>query len=108
LQRAFTLQERFALRPAEANDNPPVQRPCLTPTEADIARRLTAGHTLAEICEALDIRESTIRTHVRHLFQKTQTRRQAELVAYLLRRLLLDEGARHTKFAASFVSLLSR
>lgn len=56
-----------------------------TAAESAVAARLIAGQSIAEICAALRIRESTVRTHLQHLFQKTQTRRQAELVAWLLR-----------------------
>jgi DNA-binding CsgD family transcriptional regulator len=57
-----------------------------TPAESTIATRLAEGQSVAEICEALQIRQSTMRTHLQHLFQKTDTSRQAELIAWLLRR----------------------
>lgn len=57
----------------------------LTAAEARFATLLVDGHSIAEICGQLEIRVSTARTHLRHLFQKTGTRRQAELVSALLR-----------------------
>jgi DNA-binding CsgD family transcriptional regulator len=57
----------------------------LTNKELEIARLLTAGHDLPQIGEQLDMRINTVRTHLRSLFAKTNTNRQAELVALLLR-----------------------
>lgn len=57
----------------------------LTASEARFAALLVDGRSIAEICDHLANRTSTARTHLRHLFQKTDTRRQAELVSALLR-----------------------
>jgi DNA-binding CsgD family transcriptional regulator len=35
---------------------------------------------VAEVAEALGIAESTVKTHLHHLFAKTGTKRQADLV----------------------------
>jgi DNA-binding CsgD family transcriptional regulator len=58
----------------------------LTKAEATFAGLLTSGLSVGQICGRLRIRESTARTHLRHLYQKTDTRRQAELVSRLLGR----------------------
>jgi DNA-binding CsgD family transcriptional regulator len=103
-QRAFAIHERLT-RPARPTEQPlpaievgresgaavadaatrRLHSARLTEAETTIVKRLAAGESAAEICDALRIRQTTLRTHLRHLFQKTQTRRQAELVAWLLR-----------------------
>lgn len=56
----------------------------LTPTEARVASLLTHGRTLQQIARELDVSRTTVAFHMRHIFQKTRTNRQAELVALLL------------------------
>jgi DNA-binding CsgD family transcriptional regulator len=56
----------------------------LTRAEAHFASLLASGLPVQQICAQLQIRVSTARTHLRHLYQKTNTGRQAELVAHLL------------------------
>lgn len=58
----------------------------LTPTEARVASLLTQGRTLQQIAGVLGVSRTTVAFHMRHIFQKTRTNRQAELVALLLRR----------------------
>ena len=48
-----------------------------------IASLLTEGHTLAEIARRLGMQVRTTRVHLRSIFEKTGTSRQAELVALL-------------------------
>jgi DNA-binding CsgD family transcriptional regulator len=55
-----------------------------TPSEAQIAERLAQGTTAAAIAKSLDLSVATIRTHIRHILEKTQTNRQTELVRLLL------------------------
>ncbi|MEJ2392941.1 MAG: helix-turn-helix transcriptional regulator [Gammaproteobacteria bacterium] len=52
----------------------------LTESEAKITSLLCAGLTLAEISEQLRLTLNTVKTHLKAAFQKTGTRRQAELV----------------------------
>lgn len=53
----------------------------LTPTERRVLTRLAGGDTVAQIARALGLNEATVRTHLGQLFEKTDTHRQAELVA---------------------------
>ncbi|MCU1259206.1 MAG: putative transposase [Bryobacterales bacterium] len=53
----------------------------LTKAETTFASLLAAGLSVVQICGRLRIHESTARTHLRHLYQKTGARRQAELVS---------------------------
>jgi DNA-binding CsgD family transcriptional regulator/PAS domain-containing protein len=56
----------------------------LTATEADVALRIGRGADLKQIAEELSISVATVRTHVQHVFDKTDTHRPAELVRLLL------------------------
>ena len=56
----------------------------LTNTEAQVALRLSRGANLKQISDELSVSLATVRTHLRHLFDKTDTHRQAELVRHLL------------------------
>lgn len=58
----------------------------LTPAETRIALALAEGRPLAQIAASFNISRTTAAFHMRNIFQKTRTSRQAELVALLLRR----------------------
>jgi DNA-binding CsgD family transcriptional regulator len=57
----------------------------LTPAEARLATRLSAGDALEEIARALNISLGTARNQLKSVFSKTATKRQSELVALLWR-----------------------
>lgn len=57
----------------------------LTQREAEIAAALVAGQTPDEISATLGVTINTTRVHLRQIFAKTQTTRQAELVQLLSR-----------------------
>jgi DNA-binding CsgD family transcriptional regulator len=61
-----------------------LERHGLTRAETVMAQRLCEGMTLQRAAVALGVRLSTARTHLKHIFEKTGTRRQAELVRSLL------------------------
>ena len=65
--RAGVLQELFGL----------------TQTEAGVAAALCRGASLSKVAAELRIRLSTVRTHLKSVMLKTNTRRQAELVALM-------------------------
>jgi DNA-binding CsgD family transcriptional regulator/PAS domain-containing protein len=52
--------------------------------EAEVAVRLTGGASLGDIADELSVSYQTVRTHLQHIFDKTDTHRQAELVRLLL------------------------
>lgn len=64
----------------------------LTRKEAALAMALAEGETVARAAERLQIRYETARTHLRRILSKTQTSRQADLVALLES---LASGASH-------------
>lgn len=57
----------------------------LTRAEGRVVRRLVAGRSLNEIAKELSVGAETVRTHAKRSMQKTDTHRQAELVALVLR-----------------------
>jgi DNA-binding CsgD family transcriptional regulator len=56
----------------------------LTATEAEVALRISRGISLKQISDELSVSYETIRTHVQHVFDKTDTHRQGELVRLLV------------------------
>ncbi|PBB83966.1 MULTISPECIES: LuxR C-terminal-related transcriptional regulator [unclassified Mesorhizobium] len=52
----------------------------LTPAEAAVAIAIARGEGLQAVADELGISLTTVRTHLQHVFEKTETRRQAELV----------------------------
>jgi len=57
----------------------------LTYAEARIATLIVNGNHIDEIAEMLTISLNTVRTHLRHIFEKTNVERQADLIHLLLR-----------------------
>ncbi|CAA0107697.1 Putative aminoacrylate hydrolase RutD [BD1-7 clade bacterium] len=57
----------------------------LTRVEADVTCRIAAGQTIDEIADARSSKSQTIRTYLKAIFSKTGTRRQADLVALVLK-----------------------
>jgi DNA-binding CsgD family transcriptional regulator len=57
----------------------------LTNAEADVALRVMRGDGLKPISEELTLSMATVKTHLQHIFEKTDTHRQAELVRHLVR-----------------------
>jgi DNA-binding CsgD family transcriptional regulator len=55
----------------------------LTAAEAILASQIVRGHGLKACAELIGISEPTARTHLRRIFEKTGTKRQAELVALI-------------------------
>ena len=56
----------------------------LTTTEADVALRIARGTDLKEISDELSVSITTVRKHLQHVFEKTDTHRQADLVRLVL------------------------
>lgn len=55
----------------------------LTAAEMDVLRHIYKGLSTVEAARALGIAKSTTRTHLRHIFDKTSTSRQSELVYFV-------------------------
>jgi DNA-binding CsgD family transcriptional regulator len=56
----------------------------LTPAEARVVIRLITGESLRPCAKALGIKYETVRGQLKSIFQKTKTRRQAELVLVVI------------------------
>jgi DNA-binding CsgD family transcriptional regulator len=100
VEEALCLAVVAIRRPGQLQDNQPfvmvfASRPCepslpdarqlrshfgLTYTQAKLAIEIAKGKGLKACTERLGIAMSTGRTHLKQIFQKTETRRQAELV----------------------------
>jgi DNA-binding CsgD family transcriptional regulator len=68
-------------RMGNADTSCPHSWPHLSPAETRTLEHVIAGDTPAETAAALGIAVPTIRTHLAHIFEKTGTSRQAELIA---------------------------
>jgi len=56
----------------------------LTPTEAKVAGALASSARATDVAAELGVSQTTISFHMRNLFQKTGTNRQADLIALIL------------------------
>ena len=74
----------FAGSPRELSDEVLAARYGLTPTECCVAQRLCACADLDRIARELVISRNTVRGHLKQIFVKTRSHRQAELVCKLL------------------------
>lgn len=75
------------LRPAELDPKPPLQvlaeRFGLTGSEIRVLAAMASNSTAQAIADRLGLSTATVRTHLHHLFAKTGTQRQSELVRLL-------------------------
>ena len=56
----------------------------LTPAEAKLAHEISRGEGVPRCARRLGTRVTTVRSHLKHIFEKTETKRQAHLVRLLL------------------------
>lgn len=56
----------------------------LTRAESQLVAILLGGKTLAEAGDVLQVSANTVRTHLKHIFLKTETNRQTQLLALLV------------------------
>jgi DNA-binding NarL/FixJ family response regulator len=76
---------------APAPPVPPVEALGLTARELDVVRLIATGLSNAEIAQQLFVSTATVKTHINHVFAKTNLRDRAQLVAYAFRAGLTDE-----------------
>jgi two-component system, NarL family, nitrate/nitrite response regulator NarL len=65
-------------------------RPVLSAREREVLRRLAAGERVPEMARAMHLSESTVKTHLHHLYDKLEVSDRAAAVAVAMRRGLLD------------------
>jgi DNA-binding NarL/FixJ family response regulator len=82
-----TVIEQLGRRPRRPV---PAEVDVLTGRERDVLHQIAMGRTNAEIADALCIEESTVRTHIKHLFQKLHLRDRVHAVIYAYERDLVD------------------
>jgi DNA-binding NarL/FixJ family response regulator len=70
---------------AEVQPSEPALPDGLTPREAEVLTLVAAGLSNSEIAERLYVNESTIKSHINHLFAKTGVRDRAQAVSYAYR-----------------------
>ena len=83
------MSSGIARRVVEAFHRPPlvpVDETPLTPREHEILDLLVQGHRYREIADQLFISLDTVRTHVRHVYEKMHVRSRAEAAAKVLGR----------------------
>jgi DNA-binding CsgD family transcriptional regulator len=66
---------------AAMQPSPPI---VLTAREADVARLICTGMSDKEAARVMGVSPWTVRTHMRHMFQKTDTRSRTQLAAKLI------------------------
>jgi DNA-binding CsgD family transcriptional regulator len=75
----------------DPGQSPHVEPDCLsrlfgmTKAEAALACEIALGTTLEQAAHKLSVSPNTIKTHLKRIFRKTDTARQSELIALLLR-----------------------
>lgn len=68
------------------NTDSAIDQPCLSPREQQVLELLVKGFLYKEIADALKISLDTVRTHVRHIYEKLHVRSRTEAVAKHLQR----------------------
>lgn len=77
----------------------------ITPAERRVLELLVAGMRPRDMAATLTVSESTITTHMRNLYRKTEARSQVELALWALRH-LEDEHARLSELLRTSRGLL--
>lgn len=68
--------------------NKVIERLGLTPRETDVVSELCAGCSVEEAAGRIDITMSTVRTHLRSIYQKCNVQTRAQLAALVLNQVL--------------------
>jgi len=91
------LISEFARRPA-LNSSAPAVLSRLTERERDVFRLLAGGYRNEDIANLLNLGESTVKSHVQHLYRKLGVRDRAQVVIYAYEHGLMQPGSTVTSF----------
>jgi len=90
---AGKLIDEYARLPSTVVRESLAEQPDLTARERSVLARLAQGMTNREIAQALDIGETTVKTHVKNLLEKLQARNRLEAAAVAFRFGLTTESS---------------
>jgi two-component system, NarL family, nitrate/nitrite response regulator NarL len=90
---AGKLIDEYARLPSTVVRESLAEQPYLTARERSVLARLAQGMTNREIAQALDIGETTVKTHVKNLLEKLQARNRLEAAAVAFRFGLTTESS---------------
>ena len=79
----------------------------LTLAEARVLEALVAGHNLKGMAAELSITRETVRSHLKSIFDKTNTRRQIDLVKLVLSTSLWNDHARRARSTGAIAETLT-
>ena len=65
-------------------------RPILSPREREVVRRIAAGESVPVMARSMHLSQSTIKTHLHHVYEKLGVSERAAAVAAAMRRGLID------------------
>lgn len=85
------LIDEFARRPA-LSATPAAGAPALTGREHDVLTLLVRGHNNADIAKLLVLGESTVKSHIQHLYNKLGVRDRVQVVIYAYENGLVAKG----------------
>jgi DNA-binding NarL/FixJ family response regulator len=85
------LVEQYVRRPRPGADRPP-RLQALTERELDVLRLIARGRPNTEIATALFLSETTVKTHITHLFAKLDIRDRAQAVVLAYESGLVEPG----------------
>jgi two-component system nitrate/nitrite response regulator NarL len=88
--RDFLCDETLAALTSEIRLRRADDRPILSPREREILTRFTDGESVPTIARSIHLSQSTIKTHVQHLYEKLGVSDRAAAVAAAMRRGLID------------------
>jgi two-component system, NarL family, nitrate/nitrite response regulator NarL len=90
---AGKLIDEYARLPSTVVRESLAEQPDLTARERSVLARLAQGMTNREIAQALDIGETTVKTHVKNLLEKLKARNRLEAAAVAFRFGLTTESS---------------
>lgn len=96
VELSYTILGLYSIQPPEPRPHPAAQGATssrdarkitlepLTPRERAVAVLIAEGKTTADIIEAMDIKESTLRSYIKAIYRKTGTHSRTELTRVIM------------------------